>query len=96
MAKALLKTVLYVASCVLMACCVGLLLLTGSLLSVQVAVALKVAPVALTVTQLMPAGLAFWGVLSSPLGGVFRTDFVVLALAAFFAAALVRKIAKAL
>ena len=96
MVRGIVKTVFYVTSCIFMACCVGLLLLTGSLLSVQVAVSLKVAPVALTVTQLMPSGLAFWGVLSSPLGGVFRTDFVVLALGAFFLAALVRKIAKAL
>lgn len=96
MVKALLKTALYVTACMLMGACVGLLLLTGVLLSVQAAVALKVAPVALTVTQLMPTGLAFWGVLASPLGGVFRTDFVVLALAAFLAGCLVRKIAKAL
>ena len=96
MVKGIVKTVLYVTACVLMGCCVGLLLLTGSLLSVQAAVALKVAPVALTVTQLMPDALAFWGVMSSPLGGVFRTDFVILAVVASFAAALVRKIAKAL
>lgn len=79
-----------------MATAVLLLLLTGALLSVQVAVTLRVAPLALAVTHAMPAGLAFWGVLSSPFGGVFRTDFVILALVAFVAAALVRKIARAL
>lgn len=87
--------VLRTASCALLALCVGLLLLAAALLSSQVAVALHVAPLALAVTRALPAPLSFWGVLASPLGGVFRTDFVLVALAAFVAAKILRKIARA-
>lgn len=94
--RSVLSSALYVLSCVLLAVSIALLLLTASLLSSQVAVALKVAPLALAVTRALPGGLAFWGVLSSPLGGVFRTDFVVVALVAYVAAKLLKKIARAL
>ncbi len=89
-------SVLYVLSCVLLAVCMVLLLLTLALVSSQAAVALRVAPAALTLTKLLPAPLAFWGVLASPLGGVFRTDFVLAALACFVAAKVSRRIGKAL
>lgn len=94
--KKFLASALYVLSCVLLAVCVVLLLLCASLLSSEVAVALRVAPAALTVTRLLPAPLSFWGVLASPLGGVFRTDFVLAALACYILAKLVRRIARIL
>lgn len=94
--RKLVASVLYVLSCALLAVCVFLLLLTLALVSSQAAVALRVAPAALALTQLLPAPLAFWGVLASPLGGVFRTDFVLAALVCFVAAKLSRRIGKAL
>ncbi len=94
--RRLLATVLRVVSCALLVVCTALLLLAASLLSSQVAVSLGVAPLALAVTRALPASLSFWGVLASPLGGVFRTDFVLVALAAFVAAKILRKIARVL
>lgn len=94
--KGLIATVLHALSCALVGVSILLALLTAALLSSQVAVALKVAPIALAVTHLLPGGFAFWGVLSSPLGGVFRTDFILVALAAFILSKIVKKIARAL
>ena len=94
--KGFFAAILHALACALVAVSILLALLTASLLSSQVAVALKVAPLALAVTHLLPGSLAFWGVLSSPLGGVFRTDFMVVALAAFILSKIVKKIARAL
>lgn len=88
--------ILYVLSCALVALSVALVVLAAVFLVPQVAVSLRAAPLALAVTQALPGWLAFWGVLSSPFGGVFRTDFVLVALAAFIVSKLVRKIARAL
>lgn len=82
------RAVLYVLSCICMAVSLVLLLLCASLLSTQVALALHVAPLALSITQLIPAPLCFWGVVASPFGGVFRTDFALLAVAFFLLARL--------
>lgn len=82
------RTALYVLSCICMAASLVLLLLCASLLSTQVALALHVAPLALSITQLIPAPLCFWGVVASPFGGVFRTDFALLAVAFFLLARL--------
>ena len=82
------RAVLYVLSCICMAVGLVLLLLCASLLSTQVALALHVAPLALSITQLIPAPLCFWGVVASPFGGVFRTDFALLAVAFFLLARL--------
>lgn len=82
------RAVLYVLSCICMAMSLVLLLLCASLLSTQVALALHVAPLALSITQLIPAPLCFWGVVASPFGGVFRTDFALLAVAFFLLARL--------
>lgn len=82
------RAVLYVLSCICMAASLVLLLLCASLLSTQVALALHVAPLALSITQLIPAPLCFWGVVASPFGGVFRTDFALLAVAFFLLARL--------
>lgn len=81
------RAVLYVLSCICMAVSL-VLLLCASLLSTQVALALHVAPLALSITQLIPAPLCFWGVVASPFGGVFRTDFALLAVAFFLLARL--------
>jgi hypothetical protein len=94
--KHVLKTLLYVVACVLMCLAALLILLVAALVSSQVALSLKVAPVALAITQAMPAGLAFWGVVSSPLGGVFRTDILVVAVAAFVLAKVVRRVGRSL
>lgn len=82
------RAVLYVLSCICMAVSLVLLLLCASLLSTQVALALHVAPLALSITQLIPAPLCFWGVVASPFDGVFRTDFALLAVAFFLLARL--------
>lgn len=82
------RAVLYGLSCICMAVSLVLLLLCASLLSTQVALALHVAPLALSITQLIPAPLCFWGVVASPFGGVFRTDFALLAVAFFLLARL--------
>lgn len=94
--KGIVSSVLKVASCVLAGACVALLLLVATYLSPQVAMALGTAPVALAITAALPPQLAFWGVLASPLGGVFRTDFVVVALVLLIAAKLLHRIARAL
>ena len=82
------RAVLYVLSCICMAVSLVLLLLGALLLSTQVALSLHVAPLALSITQLIPAPLCFWGVVASPFGGVFRTDFALLAVAFFLLARL--------
>ena len=82
------RAVLYVLSCICMAVSLVRLLLGASLLSTQVALSLHVAPLALSITQLIPAPLCFWGVVASPFGGVFRTDFALLAVAFFLLARL--------
>ena len=82
------RAVLYVLSCICMAVSLVLLLLCASLLSTQVALAVHVAPLALSITQLIPAPLCVWGVVASPFGGVFRTDFALLAVAFFLLARL--------
>ena len=89
-----LRTALMVLSCALLACSILLLLLILSLVATQVAVALHAAPIALAVTRLMPGWLAFSWVLPSPFGGVFRTDFLILAAALFVAAKVCRGVAK--
>ena len=83
-----LRAVLYVLSCICMAVSLVLLLLCASLLSTPVALVLHVAPLALSITQLIPAPLCFLGVVASPFGGVFRTDFALLAVAFFLLARL--------
>lgn len=80
------RAALYVLSCAALAMSLLLLVLAASLLSTQVALALHVAPVALALTQLLPTPLCFWGVVASPFGGVFRTDFVIVAVALFILA----------
>ena len=42
----------------------------------------------------MPAWLAYAGVVASPLGGVFRTDLFVCALACYVLSRLARRLAK--
>ena len=92
--RGVVRGIAYVLSCALLVVCVALLVLTAVLLFSQVAIALRVAPIALAVTRALPGWLAFWGVLSSPFGGVFRTDFVLVALAAYAVARILRKIAR--
>lgn len=94
--KHVLSIALSVLACALLVGCLLLLLLTLALISTQVAVALRAAPVALAVTHALPAAIAFRWVLPSPLGGVFRTDFVLVAAVLLIAAKLVRKVAKKL
>lgn len=92
--RGIVRGVAYVLSCVLLVACIALLALTAVLLFSQVAIALRVASLALAATHALPGWLAFWGVLSSPFGGVFRTDFVLAALAAYAVARILRKIAR--
>lgn len=91
-----LSIVVRLLSCLCLVGTIFLLVLTALFLSPQVAASLRVAPLALAVTAHMPAWLAFWGVLSSPLGGVFRTDFVVVALLLFVLGKVLHRIAKVL
>lgn len=96
MIRGVFSTILYVLACAAMALCILVLLLTATFLVPSVALALGTAPVALALTAALPAPLAFWGVLSCPLGGVFRTDFVIVAVVLLVAAKILRKIARAL
>ena len=73
-----------------------MLLLSASLLSTAVALSLHVSSVALAISQILPTPLSFWGVLASPFGGVFRTDFIVVGIALFIAAKLLHLLRKAL
>lgn len=94
--RKLLGSAAYVIACALAAAASALLLLVCALLSPAAASALRVAPTALAVTRLLPGRLAFWGALSTPLGGVFRTDFVVAAAACLALAWLFRKASRRL
>lgn len=94
--KHALSGILYILACLAMAGSIFVLLLVASLLSVDVAVALQVAPLTLALSKAIPAQFVMWGALPSPLGGVFRTDFFIVALVLFVAARLLRKIARAL
>ena len=85
---------LRLGACALLACAVALMLLTLALVSSQVALALHATPLALSLTRALPAWFAYWGVVASPLGGVFRTDLFVLALLACGAARLLTGAAK--
>ncbi len=96
MVKEALSIVVRLLSCLCLIGCIALVLLTATFLSPPVAAALRTAPLALAVTAHMPGWLAFWGVLSSPLGGVFRTDFVVVALVLLVLAKVLHRIAKVL
>lgn len=96
MLKGILSTIVYGLACAAVALAIFVLLLAATFLVPSVALALGTAPFALALTAILPAPLAFWGVLSSPLGGVFRTDFVVVAIALLIVAKILRKIARAL
>ena len=52
--------------------------------------------IAVAVTGLLPPQIAFIGVVPSPLGGVFRTDFLLIAIACMVLARLVRALSKGL
>ena len=96
MVRGALSTILYVLACGAVALCILVLLLTATFLVPSVALSLGTAPLALALTAALPAPLAFWGVLSCPLGGVFRTDFVIVAIVLLIVAKILRKIARAL
>ena len=96
MLRKALSLALYIVACLAVVLCLALLALCAVLLFNSVAVALHAAPVALAVTQRLPSWLAFWGVLPSPFGGLFRTDFFVLAIVLLIGAKVVRRIARLL
>lgn len=96
MVRGILASVVYVLACAAMALCIVVLLLAATFLAPAVALGLGTAPLALALTAVLPAPLAFWGVLSCPLGGVFRTDFVIVAVVLWVVAKILRKIARAL
>ena len=92
--RALAALVLRLCGCALLVCSCVLALLTLACVSSQVALALHVAPLALRLTAAMPAWLAYAGVVASPLGGVFRTDLFLCALACYLLSRLTRRLAK--
>ncbi len=94
--KHVVSVLVQILSCVCMAASLFMLLLSASLISTAVALSLHVSSLALTVSQLIPAPLSFWGVLASPFGGVFRTDFIIVAIVLFVAAKLLHLLRKAL
>ncbi len=94
--KHVVSILVRVLSCLCMAASLFMLLLSASLISTAVALSLHVSSLALTVSQLIPAPLSFWGVLASPFGGVFRTDFIIVAIVLFVAAKLLHLLRKAL
>lgn len=87
---------LYVIACALLVVCLFLLALTIVLMFSSVALAVGAGPLALEITRAMPAWLAMLGVVASPFGGVFRTDFLIVTVAALVAAKILRRIAKGL
>ncbi len=94
MARRIISLILYIIACACVVVSIVLLLVTAALLVSDVAVTLRVAPLALDITRLLPDFLQYWSVISSPFGGVFRTDFAVVALVFFILAALIRRIAR--
>ena len=86
MMRKALSLVLYIVACLAVVLCLALLVLCAVLLFNRVAVALHAAP----------SWFAFWGVLPSPFGGLFRTDFFVLAIVLLIGAKVVRRIARLL
>lgn len=94
--KRLISAVLYVAACALLLACIALLLLTIVLLFSQVALSLGAGVLALEITRHLPGWLAMLGAVASPFGGVFRTDFLILAVLLLIAAKILRRIAKGL
>ncbi|MBR2835332.1 MAG: hypothetical protein IKE43_06460 [Coriobacteriales bacterium] len=92
--KHVLRLMLYTLVVVLMLVSIGLLLLLLSLVSTSIAASLHTAPLALEITHLLPSWFAYWGVIPSPFGGVFRTDFFILSIICALLARMIRSLAK--
>ena len=94
--KSVLSVVLYVVACAFVVAAALLMLLVLSLVSSSVATTLGTPGVALSVTRLLPGWFALWGVLPSPLGGVFRSDLLVVALLMLVIGKVIRRLGKGL
>lgn len=94
--RRIVSLALYVVACALLVCCLLVLALTLVLLFSQVALALGAASLAMSLTRALPAWLAMFGVVASPFGGVFRTDFLIVVVVLLVAAKLVHRLAKGL
>ena len=92
----ILAFALRLMACVLLVACVLMLLLIVVMLFPQVALSLGLTPVAFSISRILPAGLSMLGVVASPFGGVFRTDFVIVVVVMFVAAKILSRIAKGL
>lgn len=88
--------VLRALACTALALSTALLLLTAVLMVPPAALALHASSVAMWVTGLFPDALCYWGVLSSPFGGVFRTDFLLVSFLLFLVAKLLRYVERRL
>lgn len=73
---------------------IGMLVLICVQISSSAVIALDTASIALQITQELPAWLALWGVMSTPFGGVFRTDFAIIAFVLIIIASIFKRIAK--
>ena len=82
--------------CALLVIAVLLLALVVLQAAPQLGDPLGATSIAVALTGIMPAQLAFIGVVPSPLGGVFRTDFLLVAIVSMVLARLVRALSKGL
>lgn len=94
--KKTFKVILYVISCIFLAISVFLLLITLSLISGELALNFHTASVAVDITGLLPQWLAYQFVLPTPFGGVFRSDFVIVAAASTLVSWIFNQIRKAM
>ncbi|MBS5449683.1 MAG: hypothetical protein KHY83_01220 [Coriobacteriia bacterium] len=91
-----LSVALYVLACALLVGSLLMLLLVVTLLFAGVALTLGITPLAIEITRAIPASLAMFGVVASPFGGVFRTDFLIVAVVLLVAAKIAHRLAKGL
>lgn len=77
-------------------CAIGLIALTIALSFSGMATRLGIVNLLLDIAQVLPAVIAGWGLVATPFGGVFRLDFVIVALVFFLADYVLLRIADAL
>ena len=77
-------------------CAIGHIALTIALSFSGMATRLGIVNLVLDIAQVLPAVIAGWGLVATPFGGVFRLDFVIVALVLFLADYVLLRIADAL
>ncbi len=98
MMRSLLRALFRIVEILLILGAIALMALTLALMSSEVTVSLGLTSWAMAITSHLPSWLALLGVLPAPtmLGGTFRTDFVLIAVAALVLARILHFIVKSL